>query len=188
MAAPSLPIGVSNTGIVRAVTLPPDEALARRRHELAVLAEVGAVRREEEDGAVECPPFALDDTDHEIRIGLARNSSECVDCGPRDIDARLPIAAIPFAAFRRSVAHDRAERHASRVGAHERLGKDNERRASTAGFESQRAHLLERAVTIECDRRSLNDSHANRGLCHAFLVERRMSSQSLELCVRRDQY
>ena len=55
------------TGQRRAVAESPDEPLAGGRHQLAVLAEVTAVRAEEEHGAVERAALALDDADHEMQ-------------------------------------------------------------------------------------------------------------------------
>src|SRR4029077_4491145 len=52
----------------RAVAIAPDEALRSSRHELAVLAEESAIRREKEDGAIESACVAFHDANDEVNV------------------------------------------------------------------------------------------------------------------------
>jgi hypothetical protein len=75
----------------RAVAEAPHEALRRRRHDLAVLAEIRPVRREEKNRAVQRAAVALDNADHEMDRVRPRSAREAVHRGARHVDAALPV-------------------------------------------------------------------------------------------------
>ena len=71
----------------RAVAEAPHQPLGGGRHQLAMLAQEGAIGREEQDRAVERAAIALDDADDEVGTGLASRRAE--DFGRR-APARRP--------------------------------------------------------------------------------------------------
>src|SRR5262249_2342932 len=109
-----------------AVTEPPDEALGRSRHKLAMLAEVGAVRREEKNRAVKSAAVALDDSNNEINTAGASDKAEGINGRAGNIHAAFPIALKITAAILGAIANDGAEVESTRIGGDKRLREDDE--------------------------------------------------------------
>ena len=132
-----------------------------------MLAEVGTIRREEHDGAIERAAVALDDSDDEIDGVRSRVPAERVNRRARDVDAALPVSPEVFAAFVRARADDGAEVEASGIGGHEGFRKQDEPRALAGGLAGKRVHLLESPLAVECDRCRLHDRDGE-SLRHGF--------------------
>jgi hypothetical protein len=112
----------------RAVAEAPDQPLGRRGHNLAVLAQVGAVWCEEQDRAIERPAGALDDPDNEINSVSARRPGGRVTASPgmSTLLSQVPLEVVT--APLRPRADDGAEVEPSRIGRHEGFGKQDETR------------------------------------------------------------
>ncbi|GAC1632130.1 MAG: hypothetical protein NVS9B14_05000 [Candidatus Acidiferrum sp.] len=116
-----------------------------------MFAEVGAVRREVENGAIERAAFALDDTHDEIDVIGAGDAAKLVHGGAGNVHAAFPIALEVATAFVGAIANDGAEIEAARVSGDERFGKNDESRAFGGSFCGKRSGFLESSLAIEGD-------------------------------------
>jgi hypothetical protein len=130
-----------------------------------MLAEEFAVGREEDRGTVQRSAVALDHTDDEMCRALTRDVSEHRDRVSRNLDARLPVAAVPLAALGRPVPDDGAKGHPARVRADERLGKHDERCSACRCLARELPNLRERKLAVERDGRRLHHGHAHESRC-----------------------
>ncbi len=146
----------------RAVAESPDETLGRGGHEFTMFAEIPAVRREEKDCAIECAAIAFDHTHDKINVVCSCDAAKSVDVRTGNVYAAFPITLKVFAAFVCAITNNCAEIESARIGGDESLGKNYETRALASGFGGKRSGFLDRAFTIKCNGRGLDDSGFER--------------------------
>src|SRR6266849_4154500 len=132
-----------------AVAVAPDEALGSRRHQLAVLAEESAVRREKEDGAVKSARVAFHDANDEINVVGASSSREAIEGRAGNVDAALPVTTIIFTARICARPDNRTEVEAAGVSGDESFREQDEFRTLLRGFMRQRGEFLDGTLAIE---------------------------------------
>jgi len=103
----------------------PDEAFGGSGHDLAVLAEIIAVRRKEEHGAVKGAAITFDHADDEIDFVFGSSAGERDHGGSRNVNTRVVVTAKVFAAAIASRTDDGAEVEPTRIGGNEGFGEDN---------------------------------------------------------------
>ena len=75
-----------------AIAKTPHQPLGSGWHDLAMIAQVETVGREEQYGTVEGATVPLDDTNDEVDAVASGRSAECVNCRTGNIHAALPIS------------------------------------------------------------------------------------------------
>ena len=134
----------------------------RRRHELAVLAEQGAVRPEDRRRAVERPALPLDHADHEMDAVVPGDGADPIGRRSRHLDGALEVAAELVPTLWRADAEGDAEVVALGVAADERFGEDDEFRPLLGGVGGEFGEFLERPGGVEQDRGRLNHGDTHR--------------------------
>jgi hypothetical protein len=133
------------------VAEPPDQALHRGRHHLAVLAQQFALGTEEERGAVEGPARLFDHADHEVEAGLGGHLTEPLGRRTGHIYRTRPVAPKLLTSFGRSGAHDRPEIQPLRIASDERFGEHGESRTIRSGASRELGDLLQSGLHLEED-------------------------------------
>ena len=141
----------------RAVAEAPDQPLRRGRHDLAVLAEIAAVGREEQHRAVERAAVAFDDADHEIDAVGSRGLGPGRPPPGRARRRCSPNSVENPRALRRCANRPR-RRSRGRAGRRKRRPRGRAPAAPRRGrLAGERVDFLQRPLAIEDDRRGLHD-------------------------------
>src|SRR5581483_5584448 len=150
----------------RAVAEAPDQSLGRGRHQLAMLAEIFPVGREEHRRAIQRAAIALDHAGDEIDLALARGLADRIERLAGDVDRIVPVALEVVASFLGARADDEAKIHPARIAADERFGEQDELRATARSVGGEVGELGDRAVALVLDRGCLHDG--NDVLAHSY--------------------
>src|SRR5260370_601829 len=139
----------------------PHQTLGTSWHDLAVLAKKTAIRREEQYRTVEGATIPLDDSDDQVDFVASGRTAKLVNRGTGNIHAALPVSAKVLATFFRSPTNHRAKIQPSRIRGNKRFGKKHQLRTLAGSFLAQRTDFVQRALSVESDRSSLDDSYVN---------------------------
>lgn len=123
-----------------------------------MLPQEAAIRGEKQHATIERAAGALDDADYKIDLILASGLSQCVDGGPGNIHAALPVTPKVFAALIGSRADDCAKVEAPGVAGDKSFRKEHELSAFLGGLARENADFFESSLAIEYDGRGLYHS------------------------------
>ena len=115
-------------------------------------------------------PRTLDYANGEVNVVPSCRSAKRIGHRSRNINRLIPVALERPPARRGATANDRAEGQLTRVGRDEGLGKEDEPRATRGGLIREARGLRDGRVTIEENRRRLNNRDA--GARHSCMVGR----------------
>jgi hypothetical protein len=133
----------------RTIAVAPDKTLRSGRHDLAVLAEESAVRREKQHGAIKSACVAFHDANNEINVVGASSSSELIKGRTGNVDAAFPVTAKILTALVCARSNDRTEIEPTGVCGDEGLREQDEFRALLRGFVRQGGEFLDGTLAIE---------------------------------------
>src|SRR5579875_1016282 len=139
-----------------AIAEAPDQPLRSCGHELAMLAQIAPLRREEQHATVQRPAISLDHANDQIDLLLPGNVGKDINRRAGDIDRTFPVATVLFTSLCRPIAHHCSKRQTSWIGRDKGFREDHELCSLAGSLLRQRPHFLQRTLTVKGDRSRLH--------------------------------
>src|SRR5712692_2363644 len=139
----------------------PDKTFRGGRHELAMLAQVAAIRREEQHRTVEGASVTFNHSHHEMHLALRGDLAQHVNGRPRNIHRTLPVPAIVLTTFWCAGTNNRAKAETTRVGRNKCFRENDQLRSPSRCVVRQSTYFFQCALAMKGNGGSLNDGGLN---------------------------